>query len=388
MKTGRIVPPGGWLGLLGGGQLGRMFCQAAQSMGYRVAVLDPIAECPAGAVADLHIRADYDDEAGLAQLAERCAAVTTEFENVPAVSLEKLAARCQVSPAASAVAIAQDRIAEKRFISSMGVPVAPYAEIRSAADIDAAPASLYPGILKAARLGYDGKGQARVESAEEARAAFDAFGGVPCVLEARLPLEFEISVVVARGFDGEVVTYPVSENVHRDGILAVSTVPSPRASADVARRASAAALQVASGLEYCGVLCVEFFVLPQDRLIVNEIAPRPHNSGHYSIDACTTSQFEQQVRVLAGLPLGASDMLAPAVMLNVLGDIWFRQGDEAVEPPWAKALEVPTAKLHLYGKKEARRGRKMGHVTCLGADRDAAGRSAAQVAAALGIVYP
>ncbi|OVZ59682.1 5-(carboxyamino)imidazole ribonucleotide synthase [Pigmentiphaga sp. NML080357] len=388
MTAGRTVQPGGWLGLLGGGQLGRMFCHAAQSMGYRVAVLDPIADCPAGAVADLHIRADYDDEAALAQLAERCAAVTTEFENVPAASLEKLAERCQVSPAAGAVAIAQDRIAEKGYIASIGVPVAPYAEIRSAADIDAASASLFPGILKVARLGYDGKGQARVESADEARAAFASFGGVPCVLEARLPLEFEISVVVARGFDGEVVTYPVSENVHRDGILAISTVPSPRASADIARRAAAAALQVAAGLDYCGVLCVEFFVLPEDRLIVNEIAPRPHNSGHYSIDACVTSQFEQQVRVLAGMPLGAPDLLASSVMLNVLGDIWFRRGDQAVEPEWGRALQAPSAKLHLYGKAEARRGRKMGHVTCLGADRDEAGRSAAQVAAALGIVFP
>lgn len=387
-KQARVVQPGGWLGLLGGGQLGRMFCHAAQSMGYRVAVLDPIADCPAGAVADLHIRAGYDDEAGLAQLAERCSAVTTEFENVPAASLEQLALRCQVSPAAGAVAIAQDRIAEKGYIASIGVPVAPYAEIRSEADIDAASASLYPGILKAARLGYDGKGQARVESAEQARAAFASFGSVPCVLEARLPLEFEVSVVVARGFDGEVVTYPVSENVHRDGILAVSTVPSPRASEDIVRRARAAALQVAAGLEYCGVLCVEFFVLPGERLIVNEIAPRPHNSGHYSIDACVTSQFEQQVRVLAGQPLGSSDPLAASVMLNILGDIWFQAGEQAAEPAWGRALQAPTAKLHLYGKTEARRGRKMGHVTCLGADRVQAERSAAQVATALGISYP
>ena len=384
----RVVQPGGWLGLLGGGQLGRMFCHAAQSMGYRVAVLDPIADCPAGAVADLHIRAGYDDEAGLAQLAGRCAAVTTEFENVPAASLEQLALRCQVSPAAGAVAIAQDRIAEKGYIASIGVPVAPYAEIRCAADIAAAPVSLYPGILKAARLGYDGKGQARVESAEQARAAFESFGNVPCVLEARLPLEFEISVVVARGFDGEVATYPVSENVHRDGILAVSTVPSPRASDDIVRRARAAALQVAAGLEYCGVLCVEFFVLPGERLIVNEIAPRPHNSGHYSIDACVTSQFEQQARVLAGLPLGSSEPLAASVMLNILGDIWFQAGEQAAEPAWSRALLAPDAKLHLYGKAEARRGRKMGHVTCLGTDLTQAERTAAQVAAALGIVYP
>ncbi|VCU70574.1 N5-carboxyaminoimidazole ribonucleotide synthase [Pigmentiphaga humi] len=383
----RKIQPGDWLGLLGGGQLGRMFCHAAQSMGYRVAVLDPIASCPAGAVADLHIRADYDDEAGLAQLAERCRAVTTEFENVPAASLQKLAERCQVSPAAGAVAIAQDRIAEKGYIASIGVPVAPYAEIRAESDIEAAPASLFPGILKVARLGYDGKGQARVASAAEARAAFASFGGVPCVLEAMLPLEFEVSVVVARGFDGEVMTYPVAENVHRDGILAITTAPSPRASADIARRAAAAALQVAAGLDYHGVLCVEFFVLAGDRLVVNEIAPRPHNSGHYSIDACVTSQFEQQVRVLAGMPLGLSNQMVPAVMLNILGDAWFTQGGQA-EPAWSELLQTGTAKLHLYGKTDARPGRKMGHVTCLGLDSEQARRSAAHAAAVLGIAFP
>lgn len=380
--------PGSTLGVMGGGQLGRMFVHAAQATGYFTAVLDPDPDSPAGRISHHHLHADYLDSDALGRLSRLADAVTTEFENVPAASLEQLALRCQVSPAAGAVAIAQDRIAEKGYIASIGVPVAPYAEIRSEADIDAASASLYPGILKAARLGYDGKGQARVESAEQARAAFASFGSVPCVLEARLPLEFEVSVVVARGFDGEVVTYPVSENVHRDGILAVSTVPSPRASEDIVRRARAAALQVAAGLEYCGVLCVEFFVLPGERLIVNEIAPRPHNSGHYSIDACVTSQFEQQVRVLAGQPLGSSDPLAASVMLNILGDIWFQAGEQAAEPAWGRALQAPTAKLHLYGKTEARRGRKMGHVTCLGADRVQAERSAAQVATALGISYP
>ncbi|WP_425570216.1 5-(carboxyamino)imidazole ribonucleotide synthase [Pigmentiphaga soli] len=361
-----------------------MFCHAAQSLGYRVAVLDPADDCPAGAVADLHLRAAYDDESALARLAERCAAVTTEFENVPAASLEFLAGRCQVSPDARAVGIAQDRIAEKTFIASLGVPVAPHLAVRSGADLQAAPASLYPGILKAARLGYDGKGQARVAGPAEAQAAFESFGGVPCVLEARLPLAFEISVVVARGFDGAAVTYPVAENVHRDGILAISTVPAPSAPDALGRRAAAAALDIAAGLDYHGVLCVEFFALDGGRLVVNEIAPRPHNSGHYSIDACATSQFEQQARAMAGMPLGSPALLAPAVMLNILGDAWFAGGRQA-EPRWRDVLAVPSAKLHLYGKTEARRARKMGHVTCLGATAAEAGEAAAQAAAALGI---
>jgi 5-(carboxyamino)imidazole ribonucleotide synthase len=227
-----------------------------------------------------------------------------------------------------------------------------------------------------------------VATADEARQALASFGGVPCVLEAQLKLQFEISVVVARGFDGSVFTYPVSENVHRDGILAISTVPAPSASQELARRASSLALEVAAGLDYYGVLCVEFFALEGDRLVVNEIAPRPHNSGHYSIDACVTSQFEQQVRVLAGMPLGTPHMLAPSVMLNILGDIWFQGGaGEPTEPAWRQALQTPAAKLHLYGKTEARHGRKMGHVTCLGPDAEQAERNAAAVARALGIAF-
>ena len=325
-STAFTIAPGGWLGLLGGGQLGRMFCHAAQSLGYRVAVLDPAAECPAGMVADLHIQAAYDDEAGLARLAQTCQAVTTEFENVPADSLRVLATRCRVSPAADAVAIVQDRIAEKTFIASQGIPVAPHAAIRSDADLLAAPDALFPGILKVARLGYDGKGQARIDTREEAQAAFAEFGGVACVLEALMPLAYEISVVIARGFDGATVVFPVARNVHRDGILAVSTaapVQQDAAHAERQARATEAAQAIAQGLGYHGVLCVEFFVLSDGSLIVNEIAPRPHNSGHYTMNACVTSQFEQQARAMAGLPLGSADLLAPAVMLNILGDIWY-----------------------------------------------------------------
>jgi 5-(carboxyamino)imidazole ribonucleotide synthase len=386
------IPPGDWLGLLGGGQLGRMFCHAAQSLGYKVAVLDPATDGPAAMVADRHIHAGYDDAAGLAELASICRAVSTEFENVPADSLRALAARCRVSPAADAVAVVQDRIAEKTFIVAQGIPVAPHVPVRSVDDLRDAPDDLFPGILKVARLGYDGKGQARVQTREQALAAFADFGGVPCVLEALLPLDHEISVVIARGFDGATVMFPIARNVHRDGILAVSTVELAALSgpqAQLEQRAGEAALRIAAGLQYHGVLCVEFFVLRDGTLLVNEIAPRPHNSGHYSIDACVTSQFEQQARVMAGLPLGSTDLLAPAIMLNILGDIWFDgDTDTRREPDWAAALAVPSARLHLYGKRDARRGRKMGHVTIVAATIAQARRDAARVAAALGMPAP
>jgi 5-(carboxyamino)imidazole ribonucleotide synthase len=388
--TTPIIQPGGWLGLLGGGQLGRMFTMAAQSMGYRVAVLDPGEHSPAGSVADRHIRADYLDAAGLSELAGLCHGVTTEFENVPAKALEYLAAHCRVSPGADAVAIAQDRIREKQFVRSCGVDTAPFAPVLSEADVDAAPADLFPGILKVARLGYDGKGQVRVATRDEARAAFGALGGVPCVLEKRLPLEREISVVVARRETGDTAVFPVAENEHAHGILDTSIVPA-RVSAALAQRATDAARAIAEGLRYVGVLCVEFFVLAGDDLRVNEIAPRPHNSGHYTIDACVTSQFEQQARVLAGLPLGSTAQHCPAVMLNLLGDVWFRRGPAPgpagapVEPEWAKVLSHPAAKLHLYGKRDARPGRKMGHVTCLGASLNEALATARAIRAGLGI---
>ncbi|OZI69276.1 5-(carboxyamino)imidazole ribonucleotide synthase [Bordetella genomosp. 1] len=382
-----IVAPGDWLGLLGGGQLGRMFCHAAQSLGYRVAVLDPADECPAGMVADLHIQAAYDDATGLMQLAERCRVVTTEFENVPADSLRLLQQHCRVSPAGDAVAIVQDRIAEKSFIASQGIAVAPHAAVRAEADLVNAPDTLFPGILKVARLGYDGKGQARIATREQALEAFREFGGVACVLEALMPLDHEISVVLARGFDGADVVFPIARNEHRDGILAVSTVAQTAHDPDgLQAQATVAAQKIAAGLGYHGVLCVEFFVLADGRLIVNEIAPRPHNSGHYSMDACVTSQFEQQARVMAGLPLGSTQLLAPVVMLNILGDVWFDEGsDSAREPNWSAALAVPTAKLHLYGKRDARRARKMGHINITGTTLAEAQTGAARVAAVLGI---
>jgi 5-(carboxyamino)imidazole ribonucleotide synthase len=359
------LPPGSWLGVLGGGQLGRMFCAAAQDLGYRVCVLDPDPSSPAGRMADRHLQAAYLDIAALDAFAAQCAAITTEFENVPAAALERLAASRTVAPAAACVAIAQDRMAEKAYALGCGLAVAPYLEVRQAADLLAADAALFPGILKAARLGYDGKGQARVADRAQALAAFEALGGVPCVLEQRLALACELSAIVARDADGGCVAFPVAENVHRDGILARSIVPA-RVSQDIAWRATDAAGRLAQAMGYVGVLCVEFFLLDDGRLLVNEMAPRPHNSGHWSLDGCLTSQFEQQVRVLAGLPLGATRQLEPAVMINLLGDLWFAgPGAAAREPDWAAVLAHPDARLHLYGKEQPRPGRKMGHLTVL-----------------------
>jgi 5-(carboxyamino)imidazole ribonucleotide synthase len=367
------IAPGAWLGLLGGGQLGRMFSMAAQSLGYKVVVLDPGADSPAGSVADRHIRAEYLDRDGLAELARCAAAATTEFENVPAAALEFLARSARVTPAAASVAIAQDRIREKRFLTEHGFAVAPFALLACDADANSVDPRLVPGILKSARFGYDGKGQIRIAAQDEVPAAFRAMGAVPCVLEKLVSLACEVSVVVARNEEGETSTWPVAENRHRDGILDVSIVPA-RVPAALAAEARAVATAVADALDYRGVLCVEMFVAEDGRLLVNEIAPRPHNSGHYTIDACVTSQFEQQARVLAGLPLGDTRQHEPAVMVNLLGDIWFADAAAGAprEPDWARVLRHPQAKLHLYGKSEARRGRKMGHVTCLAATLDEA----------------
>ncbi len=372
-----MIFPDAMLGMLGGGQLGRMFTLAAHSMGYRVTVLDPDPLSPAGAIADVHLKAAYQDREALQHLADSCVAVTTEFENVPADSLRWLASHCAVRPAGDAVAVAQDRVREKRFLSGNGIPVAPFAVIEREADLDSLAPGLLPGILKRARFGYDGKGQARVATVAEARSAFVELGSETCVLERLIDLACEVSVVVARGADGGTRAFPVSENRHRNGILDVSIVPA-RVTAAVARQAEDAAAAVADKLGYCGVLAVEFFVTARGELLANEIAPRPHNSGHYTIDACATSQFEQQVRTLCGLPLGDTRLLSPVVMVNLLGDVW-RTGT----PAWEQVFAVPAAKLHLYGKHEARPGRKMGHYTVLGATAEAALARALDIQAAL-----
>ncbi|MGO3842321.1 MAG: 5-(carboxyamino)imidazole ribonucleotide synthase [Alcaligenes pakistanensis] len=387
MTDAALLIPGSWLGMIGGGQLGRMFCHSAQSLGYKVAVLDPDTQSPAGAVADLHICAAYDDAQALVRLGELCQAVSTEFENVPAQSLLTLAQYTRVTPSGDAVGIVQDRIREKAFISQAGVPVAPYAAIESLDDLQAADSALFPGILKTARFGYDGKGQARVADRDQALAAFKEFGSQACVLEALQPLKSEISVVLARGLDDQVKTFPCARNEHRDGILAVSTVSAQFQDDAMSEQARQAAAAIARTLDYVGVLCVEFFILEDGRWLANEVAPRPHNSGHYTMNACVTSQFEQQARVMAALPLGDTQALCPSMMLNILGDIWFDAQGQMREPDWAALLSVPGVSLHLYGKTEARAGRKMGHVNIVGVSDQQVRERTARAATALHIAF-
>jgi 5-(carboxyamino)imidazole ribonucleotide synthase len=377
------------LGVMGGGQLGRMFVQAAQAMGYFTVVLDPDVISPAGLVSHYHIQTDYLDEQGLAQLMQRCAAITTEFENVPAPALMTLGAARPVAPSAEAVGIAQDRVKEKAHFVRCGVPCAPYAVIGSAAQLAAVSDDLLPGIVKTARMGYDGKGQVRVANRAELAAAWDELKGVTCVLEKMLPLKAECSVIVARGWDGSMVNLPVQLNLHREGILAVTSVYEGNLPAALAERAVAATKAIADELQYVGVLCVEFFVLQEGTaeatalggLIVNEMAPRPHNSGHYSLDACDLSQFDLQVRTLAGLPLVQPRQHSPAIMLNLLGDLWV----EGAPPAWDQVLALPGAHLHLYGKLTASKGRKMGHLTLTGASVAEVHTTALAAAAILGI---
>jgi 5-(carboxyamino)imidazole ribonucleotide synthase len=378
------------LGVLGGGQLGRMFVHAAQTLGFRTAVLDPDPDSPAGRVSHLHLQAAFTDEAALAALAQACDAVTTEFENVPAQALRVLAQHRPVAPSAQAVAMCQHRALEKAHFTACGVPCVPYARLESAADLSAlqedCDESLFPAILKTSTLGYDGKGQARVERAADLAAAWAGLGKVPCLLEKRVALAAELSVVVARDAAGQVVHLPVQQNLHRDGILSVTVVPAPDVPAEIAAQAVQRAGAVANSLGYVGVLCVEFFLLADGTLLANEMAPRPHNSGHHSIDACDVSQFDLQVRAMAGLPLAMPRQHSPAVMLNLLGDLWFARGANMPEPPpWSAVLALPGTHLHLYGKTEPRRGRKMGHLTVTAARSEDARSVALQAAALLGL---
>jgi 5-(carboxyamino)imidazole ribonucleotide synthase len=355
-----------------------MFTQAAQTMGYRVVVLDPDVNSPAGIIADEHICAAYDDEAALTKMADGCAAVTTEFENIPATTLRFLEALTTVHPSSTALTSTQNLNVEKAFIASLGIQTAPFAPITSNQDIDNLNGKIgFPAILKVATLGYDGKGQVPCDSLEDVYTAFASLDEKECVLEQRISLEREISVVLARSEKGDISHFPVAENVHVNGILHSTTVPC-HASEAQANTASEMASRIAEGLNYVGTMAVEFFVSTNGDIIANEIAPRPHNSGHYTLDACTTSQFEQQVRMLCGLPAGDSDLIQPVVMINLLGDVWGN-----TEPKWTTALNVPNVKLHLYGKKAARPGRKMGHFNVLASSTDEAVTTADEVFSAL-----
>jgi 5-(carboxyamino)imidazole ribonucleotide synthase len=355
------ILPGSTLGMLGGGQLGRMFVTAARTMGYEVIVLDPDTYSPAGGLASEHLAKDYDDTEALDYLAQHCAVVTTEFENIPAVTLAYLAKSVSVHPSATTLHIAQHRKLEKEFFRQQGLHTADFLALESEADLDSARNFSYPAILKTATLGYDGKGQVVCYSFDELKSAFEQVGKKPCVLEQRIDLAAEVSVVLGRSLAGEVTCFPIAENSHTNGILDVTLVPAS-ISAELADEVIDAATRIANGLDYCGVLAVEFFISTDNRVLVNEMAPRPHNSGHYTLDACDSSQFEQQVRMVCGLPAGSCRLHTPVAMWNVLGDIWPEDGI----PQWDAMLQLEQAKLHLYGKKEARLGRKMGHINCLG----------------------
>ncbi len=368
------ILPGFYLGILGGGQLGRMFTHAAQAMGYKVCVLDPDVNSPAGAVAEKHIQADYTDHAALKEMAAICAAASTEFENVPAQALDELEALgVYVAPRSAGVSVAQNRITEKKFLATWqkeaGIGPALHLVIEREADLEHVADDLFPGILKTARMGYDGKGQVTVLNRAELNNAWHTFGQVPCVLEKRMDLDFEVSALVARGHDDEVLAYPVAQNVHKNGILHTSTVPAPSLNSAQESKIVEAAKAIIRRLDYVGVLCVEFFVLKSGEIVANEIAPRPHNSGHYTQNACVTSQFEQQVRAMARVPLGSTQLVQPSIMLNILGDEWLTSGSQ-VEPLWQDVLALPAAKLHLYGKAEPRMARKMGHVNFVASQAD------------------
>jgi len=359
-----FFPPGSTIGVMGSGQLGRMFAMAARRMGYRLHIFSPEKDTPAGQLADLEVAASYEDRAAVTAFATGVDVLTFEFENIPARTIEWAAAHCVVRPAGGVLDICQHRLREKQFLAASGIPVAPFAPVSNSAELDAALAALgVPAILKTAAFGYDGKGQTKITSPHQAGAIEVT---TPSVLEAFIPFEREISVLVARGIDAATATFPVCENIHRNHILDITISPA-RISAAVEHSARALACAIAEKLDLAGLLAVEMFLLPDSSLIVNELAPRPHNSGHYTFDACVTSQFEQQLRAICGLPLGSTELMRPAAMANLLGDVWAHG-----EPDWAAAARFPSVKIHLYGKSGPRPGRKMGHLTALAPDTESA----------------
>ncbi|HXA64172.1 MAG TPA: 5-(carboxyamino)imidazole ribonucleotide synthase [Bryobacteraceae bacterium] len=364
------ILPGATIGVLGSGQLGRMFAFAARRMGYRVHTFSPDEDTPTGQIADLEVTAPYDDLDAVSAFARRVDIVTFEFENVPAPTAEAAANCAPVRPSGAILHTTQQRIREKAFLKSAGLPMTPYREVYSPQDLEQAVAELgLPAVLKTAAFGYDGKGQFLIRSRDELATAWNAIGRQEAVLEAFIDFEREISVVAARGEGGQFVHYGAIENQHSRHILDLSIAPA-RVLADVANEAVEIARCVLERLGVVGVLCVEFFVTRDGKLLINELAPRPHNSGHLTVDACVTSQFEQQLRAVCGLPLGSTAMHRPAAMANILGDQWSNG-----EPDWRAACSFPDVKLHLYGKLEPRPGRKMGHLTALNHDAEEAYRT-------------
>ncbi len=356
-----MILPGATLGVIGGGQLGRMFAVDALRMGYRVVVLDPDQRSPTGLIASYHICAPFDDQHALDEMIELCDAITIEFENIPVSSLEYIEKRVPLSPSVECVRIAQDRLLEKNFFLKHGLATPAFSEILKIEDIgQAIDITATPCIIKTAKLGYDGKGQAVCYSMSEVTDAFLAMGGVPCILEQRVNLKTEVSVIIARGQDGRTTVFPVAENEHTNGILDITTVPAQISDA-LHAQALSLATRLATNLSFVGILAVELFVSESDEVMINEIAPRPHNSGHFTQNATRTSQFEQQVRMMCGLPAGSPELTDSVTMLNLLGDLW---GDS--QPDWSALFKSDNSYLHLYAKHEARPGRKMGHVNLLG----------------------
>ena len=375
--TGPILP-GATIGVLGSGQLGRMFAMAARRMGYRVHTLSPDDDTPTGQIADVEIAAPYEDLDAVRAFASNVDIVTFEFENVPAETAEVAAQHAPVRPAGRVLHTTQQRAREKAFLADHGFPVTPFVRVRRPEDLAAAlPQVGFPAVLKTASFGYDGKGQVMVTSAESAESAWDLMGRQEAVLERFIDFEREVSMIGARGVAGWTRTYGLVENTHRNHILDTSVYPA-RVRPEVERRASEIVEALLDAFDVLGVLCVEFFLTKEGELLINELAPRPHNSGHLTIDACVTSQFEQQLRAICGLPAGGVEQLRPAAMANLLGDLWVGRS-----PDWAAACLVPGVKLHLYGKAEPRPGRKMGHLTALGSTVEAALDTALHARAAL-----
>jgi len=363
----RVYLPGSTIGVMGGGQLGRMFAIAARRMGYRVHVFTPEEDSPAGQFADLTRIANYTDKAAVRRFAEDVDVVTFEFENIPVETAEWCAQDREVHPTGSVLHIAQNRLREKNFFASIGIPVAPFRAVRSAHELASAIDQIgRPAILKTAAFGYDGKGQQMITSRDDFDEIWSASSADELILEGVIDFEKELSIIIARGADGKIATFPACENLHRNHILDITVAPA-RIEETVAREAAELARAIVEKLDLVGLLAVEMFLKKNGELLVNEIAPRPHNSGHWTIEGCSTSQFEQHVRAVCGLPLGSTEILRPAAMANLLGEVW-----QDGEPDWSKALEADGAHLHLYGKREPRPRRKMGHLTALGANADEA----------------
>lgn len=361
MSEPRVFLPGSTIGVMGGGQLGRMFAIAARRMGYRIHSFSPSNDTPAGQLADLEVAAEYEDEAAVRAFAKGVDVLTFEFENIPVQTIAWAAEHCEVRPSGGVLHICQHRLREKRFLQAAGLPLPNYAYVTSESELLSAVEDIgTPSVLKTAAFGYDGKGQMKLTEETDLAAAWASLQGQPAVLEAWVPFEKEISVIAARGIDGRLVTYPVCENIHSRHILDLTIVPA-NIEDEVATHARQLAGEVAKALDLVGLLAVEMFLLPKGKILINELAPRPHNSGHYSFDASVTSQFEQQLRAVCGLPLGSTELMRPSAMANLLGDLWANG-----EPDWQAVAAMPDVKLHLYGKAEARPGRKMGHLVALG----------------------